>query len=94
MGRSGGCPCEETIGSPYDFLGAVGSAVDWWDKFFRNKESNEALFCSEWYAASQKAAGVLAESVNPAELTPKDVVALPLYAPPVQLKGKPEEVRK
>jgi hypothetical protein len=78
--------CEETMGRPYDYRGALGSAVDWWDRLCLNPRNLEALFCSEHYAAALQIAGVLDTRRNASEMTPKDIIKLPFFTCPTRIK--------
>ncbi|RMH04571.1 MAG: hypothetical protein D6704_10775 [Nitrospirae bacterium] len=76
-------------GRPYDVTQAVLSAVDVFGGLTENREDYEKLFCSELAAGALKAGGVIPVSVNPAEVTPQDLVSWKIYADNyVQLKGE------
>ncbi len=86
-------------GKPYDRHAAVLSALDWGEKLplvgklFRNPERYRKLFCSHLVCGAFKAAGALPQSLNPAELTPRDLTAMKIYGECVQLKGGRSEIR-
>jgi hypothetical protein len=64
------------LGKPYDFLQAIGSAVDTFDVLFENDPDYSRFFCSELVAAGWLEAGVLNAGTNPSEQTPIDLVKL------------------
>ena len=79
---------ESLIGRPYDMKQAIKSAIDLFDIPSKspddvmstlNNVDLSKLFCSE-LVASVLEAGYVISDINPSELTPKDVVALRIYA--------------
>jgi len=72
--------------TPYDKIQAIGSAIDWWDGIgFENKPDFEKLFCSELVARAYQVAGVIWYDCNPSEMTPGDIIDLPVLNDPVEL---------
>jgi len=86
-------------GKSYDASAAVGSALDWGERLpligglFRNPEKYQRLFCSQLVCGAFKAAGALPAALNPAEITPRDLVAMSIYRECVQLKGSDKEIK-
>jgi hypothetical protein len=84
---------EETIGRPYDFAGALGSAIDWVDALgLENTRDYDAMFCSEWVSAAWQAGGLLPHIINPSEMTPQNVCEFGLYRGAYQLKGEVTQI--
>jgi hypothetical protein len=78
--------------APYDTLQAIGAGMDLLDAFgLANERDFDALFCSELVGCALQLAGVLPDTLNPSELTPGDLVALPCFEQPVLLKGHHED---
>ena len=67
------------LGKPYDFIQAIGSAMDTFDALFENDPDYSRFFCSELVAAGWLEAGVLETRVNPSEQTPIDLVKLQVF---------------
>jgi len=77
-------------GKPYDYRQALHSAVD--SIFPDTKADFSRLFCSELVVAGLQAGGIpLLSHINPSEQTPVDVVRLPIYGDPMQVKGSKME---
>lgn len=78
-------------GRPYDLPQAIQSAINTLDRLkiiTYAAEDYSALFCSELAAAALKVGGVLSPTSNPSEMTPIDLIRLPIYHPNYyQLKG-------
>jgi hypothetical protein len=70
----------------YDTWQAIASATIWW-----TKENMKKLFCSELCACGLESCGVLRD-VNCSEMTPKDIVNLPIYQHCIQLSGEPKSI--
>ncbi|NLO90580.1 MAG: hypothetical protein GX410_01125 [Elusimicrobia bacterium] len=85
-------------GKPYARREAALSALDLLErvpligKLFRNPDRHARLFCSQLAGGGLKEGGVLPPEINPAELTPRDLVVMRLYAACVQLKGSGREI--
>jgi ASC-1-like (ASCH) protein len=72
---------------PYDFVQAVGSAIDCWDSIgLTNCTNYDYLFCSELVARALQLAGVIDDSINASEQTPLDVMGFPCFQEPVLIK--------
>lgn len=84
---------EHQHGKRYDTLAAIDSALDWGERlplighWFRNPEKYKRLFCSQLVTGAFKQAGGLPDYINPAEMTPKDLVSMQIYGEARQLKG-------
>lgn len=72
----------------YDFAQAVGSGCDIFDCLLSNKNDHKSLFCSELVGIGYKSIGLLSVESNPSELTPADIVHLPLFQERKQIKSK------
>lgn len=71
---------------PYDTIQAIGAGVDALDLIALNNEPDfSALFCSELVSKALQIGGVIPDSINPSEQTPKDVCSYNCLAPRVQL---------
>lgn len=59
----------------YDSFQAIGAGLDFFDRLLgiENKEDLSSLFCSELVTKAFQIAGLVDKSVNPSEMTPKDV---------------------
>ena len=83
-------------GKPYDMPQAIQSGLDLLDasKWVTYAvEDYSAFFCSELAAAALKAGRVLGPETNPSEMTPVDLIRLPVFAGTYyQLKGDPAEI--
>lgn len=79
------------LGRPYDIPQAIQSALDlldWAERVTYAAEDYSSIFCSELAAGALKAGRVLPASTNPSEMTPIDVIRLPIYHPDYyQIKG-------
>lgn len=74
---------------PYDFVQAVGAAVDCLDCIgLTNPTNYDYLFCSELVTRSLQLAGVIDESINASEQTPVDVMSFPCFKEPVLIKSR------
>lgn len=80
----------DTRGRSYDFVQAVGSAIDL--VLPEQQEDFARFFCSEHAAYGLREGKVLSRSFNPSEMTPADVVRFDCWAEPVQLLGEEEEL--
>ena len=73
--------------TPYDFVQAVGAGMDACDRLgFENTPDDSAFFCSELVIRALQEAGVLGDRINPSEQTPADIMQLPCFNSPVQIK--------
>ena len=70
-------------GKGYDTLGAVLSAI-----IIYGKEDFSKMFCSELVCASYKVGGILSPDINCSEMTPIDVLKLPVFGKYYQFKGE------
>ncbi len=70
---------KHTERTPYDAIQAIGAGVDWfdWIPFMENEPDFSSLFCSEYVMRAWQIAGLVDGTVNPSEMTPADVMALP-----------------
>ena len=86
-------------GKPYDARAAATSALDRAEKLpligklFRNPERYKRLFCSQLVCGAFKAAGALPKTLNPAEITPRDLAAMKIYSGAAQLKGAAKDIK-
>lgn len=74
------------LGRPYDYMQAVGSALDDLPLVPDMREDFARWFCSELVCAGLELAGSIGP-INASTQTPGDVVALPIYGSRVQLSG-------
>jgi hypothetical protein len=66
---------------PYDYMQMLrrGLKID-------NKEDGARIFCSELVACALRVAGRLPPDADAADQTPADIVAMPIFGPPTNLK--------
>ena len=74
----------DQIGKAYDAPQAISSAIDFLPD---RQEDFSRLFCSELVTAGYEIAGVI-EPINASEQTPADVVRMPIFDQPIQIKGE------
>lgn len=84
------------LGRPYDIPQAIKCALDALDGFPGRltyaREDYSSLFCSELAAGALKAGGILDQTSNPSEMTPIDILRLPIFHNNYyQLKGTVHE---
>lgn len=65
--------------TPYDAIQAMGAGMDLFDWIpgVANDPDFSSLFCSEYVMRAWQIAGLVDDTVNPSEMTPADVMALP-----------------
>lgn len=75
----------------YDYVQIYGAGLDMFDRYgLQNDPDFTTLFCSELVAKALQIAGAIDEpNLNPSEQTPRDVVHLPCFQSPVELKIYP-----
>ena len=71
--------------TPYDSVQAIGCVIDWWDVLgMENEPDFDKLFCSELVARAYQIARII-QFCNASEMSPGDIVDLPILNNPVEL---------
>ncbi|HIK12695.1 MAG TPA: hypothetical protein IGS52_20955 [Oscillatoriaceae cyanobacterium M33_DOE_052] len=76
---------------PYDYVQIYGAGLDMFDRYgLQNDPDFSTLFCSELVAKALQIGGAIVDpNFNPSDQTPGDVVLLPCFQNPVELKIYP-----
>lgn len=77
-------------GKPYDVPQAIASTFD--GLFPDTPKDLSALFCSELVVAGLQAGGAIPSEINPSEMTPRDVVNLPIWKDCYHVHGPIQDI--